>query len=107
MNRIVYLFELDSVRKFDLKDNNTIYETDGVGAMFQEIIKNGNTVAISMNQLADSLFFAQAVCNDFTYPILCKLFECGALRVSLYGNIRTASQYIQNAIQKCLEKGKV
>lgn len=103
MDRIVYLFELDSVQSDKTNDDNKIYETDGVTAMFEEIIGNGNTVAVSMNQLSDSRFFAKAIADDFTYPILCRLFEAGALRVSLYGKIRTASQYIQQAVQKCLD----
>lgn len=104
MNRIVYLFELDSARKHNFKDNNTVYETEGVHALFHEIIDNGNTVAISMNQLTDSQFFAQAVENDYSYSILLELFRKGALRVNLFKDIRTASQYIQGSVQKCLNK---
>lgn len=104
MNRIVYLFELDSARKYDFKNKDTVYKTEGVHAMFHEIIDNGNIVAISMNQLTDSQFFDQILRDDYAYPIILELFKIGALRVNLFGNIRTASQYIQNAIAKCLCK---
>lgn len=102
MNRIVYLFELDSVKKINSSKTNSIFLSDGVRMLFQKIILNGNTVAISLNQLTDSQFFAQAISDDFAYPILCELFRFGSLRVPLYGKLRTASQYIQQGIEKCL-----
>lgn len=99
MNEIVYLFELDSVNKGTFRD--AFY------ALFREIVHNGNCVAVSMNQLCDSEFFARAVKDDFVYSQLLHLLEIGAIRVSRYidggsdKEFRTLSQYIQNAIEKC------
>jgi len=95
MNKLVYLFELDSVR-------NTPKEIEiGQAVMFEEIARNGNTVVLSFNQLTDSHAFMAAVENKETYPHILDLFRKGAIRISHFGNTRTPSQYIQNAIGKC------
>lgn len=96
MRKLVYLFELDSVQKEA--------DTGAFDALFHEIVDNGNCVAISMNQLTDSSFFAQAIEDDCVYPVVMGLFETGAVKVSLYGKIRTASQYVQSAIERCLSE---
>jgi hypothetical protein len=98
MNNIVYLFDLDSYRSTS--------NTDGFYALFEEIVHHGNCVAISMNQLTDSSFFAEAIKDADTYPLLLQLFEVGALRISRYGAFRTASQYVQSAINDCIQNGK-
>ena len=55
MDRLVYLFELDSVRA-------TLREMEiGQQAMFEEIVVNGNRVVLSLNQLTDSQAFLAAV----------------------------------------------
>lgn len=95
MNRLVYLFELDSVR-------NTAEEIEtGQQAMFEEIARNGNSVVLSFNQLTDSHAFIAAVKDKKTYPHILELFRLGALRVSHYNQMRTPSQYLQKAIEKC------
>lgn len=96
MRKLVYLFELDSVNKE--------MDTSAFASLFHEIVNNGNCVAISMNQLTDSSFFAQAIEDDCIYPLVMRLFETGAIKVSLYGSIRTASQYVQSAIERCLSE---
>lgn len=98
MNRLVFLFELDSVR------NEPEEILRGQQSAFAEIVKNGNRVVLAFNQLTDSLAFLAAVKNPKTYPYIMQLFEEGALKVSRYGNMRTASQYIQQSITKCLAK---
>lgn len=98
MNKLVYLFELDS--------RNKTSNTDGFYALFQEIVHNGNCVAISMNQLTDSAFFTEALKDADTRSHLLKLFEIGALRISRYGKSRTASEYVQAAIDKCEREGE-
>lgn len=103
MNRLVYLFELDSVRKYERGHKKGVLATPGVNALFCEIINRGNSVAITMNQLTDSQFIREALADDVAYTCLLRLFELGALKVSLYGKIRTASQYIQKAVNKCLD----
>lgn len=98
MNKLVYLFELDS--------RNEISNTAGFYAIFQEIVHNGNCVAISMNQLMDSAFFTEALKDAYTRTHLLRLFEIGALRISRYGKSRTASEYVQAAIDKCKREGE-
>lgn len=51
MRRFVYLFELDSVR------NSKKEIQRGQQALFEEIVKKGNTVVLSFNQLTDSEAF--------------------------------------------------
>ena len=98
MNKLVYLFELDSVRKTDEEIHK------GHLAMYDELIGNGNTIAMSMNQITDSLTFLCMLQDDDHYDIIKKLFDNGYIRISRYGEIRTPSQYLQNAINRNLEK---
>ena len=63
---------------------------------------NGNQVVLSFNQLTDSEAFLSILENEEAYEEMIGLFRCGALRVSQFGRFRTASQYIQNAIDKCI-----
>ncbi len=105
MNRLVYLFELDSVVKWEHSGEGVLF-TPGVKALFSEIIHHGNCVAITMNQLTDSQFIREAMESDVAYAGILRLFERGTLKVSLYNEIRTASQYIQNAIDKCLAQNR-
>lgn len=51
MNKFVYLFELDSVRK----SNAEIIE--GQNTLYDEIVMNGNIVVLTYNQLVDSRVF--------------------------------------------------
>lgn len=51
MKRLVYLYELDSVR------NSKKEIVLGQQALFEEIVKKGNTVVLSYNQLTDSEAF--------------------------------------------------
>lgn len=95
MNRSVYLYELDSVR------NSEQEIRQGQWAMFEEIVKKGNTVVLSFNQLTDSEAFLCAIKDKTTYEQIVGLFKLGALKVSKYSTIRTPSQYVQNGIRKC------
>lgn len=95
MNRLVYLFELDSVR-------NSESEIEiGQQILFKEIVLNGNSVVLSFNQLTDSEVFLNLIKNKKSYPHVIRLFELGAIKISRFGDCRTASQYIQDAIAKC------
>ncbi|MGN0834450.1 MAG: hypothetical protein ACI4QA_01295 [Candidatus Spyradosoma sp.] len=95
MDKLVYLFELDSVR-------NSLEEIEiGLQAIFEEIVRNGNSVVLSFNQLVDSHAFIAAVKDKRAYPHILELFRIGALRVSHYDEIRTPSQYLQDAVEKC------
>lgn len=91
MQKLVYLFELDSVRK---SDNEILI---GQQALYNEIVGNGNTVVLTYNQLVDQRGFFSLLDIDEYYNNLVKLFKSGAIRVSQFGDIRTISQYLINA----------
>ena len=94
MDRLVYLFELDSVR-------NSEQEVErGQQALYEEIVLNGNSVVLSFNQLSDSEAFLYAVKDPNSYEQILELFEMEVLRFSPFETIRTPSQYIQGAIEK-------
>ena len=95
---VVYLYELDSVR------NSPAEVEYAQRVLFEEIVVNGNRVALSLNQLMDSIAFVSLIRDDNSRPQIIDLFKKGFLRVSLYGKTRTASQYMQGAIQKCLDE---
>lgn len=100
MVKKVYLFELDSVR-------NSEKEIDiGQKALFEELVVNRNQVIISFNQLADSQVFLAAIKDRESYEEILKLFKMGSLKVSLFGGIRTPSQYMQDSLGKCLKDSK-
>lgn len=107
MNKLVYLEELDSVR-------NTPKEIEiGQKALYEEIVVNGNKVVLSFNQVLDSRAFLCAIENEKQYKYIIELFQKGYLRFSSYIGtdkegkteiISSASQYIQNAVNKALEQ---
>lgn len=92
MNKQVYLFELDSVRKSD--EEITI----GQKALYDEIVVNGNTVVLTYNQLVDSRAFFSLLNDRDYYESLIALCKEGRIRVSQYGDLRTISQYILSTI---------
>lgn len=92
----VYLFELDSVR------NSEQEIAHGQQVLFETLIKYGYKVVLSFNQLSDSQVFLAAIKDKESYDSMMRLFEMGMLKVSLYQEYRTPSQYIQDSIRKCL-----
>lgn len=90
MNKLVYLFELDSVRNSD--DQMEL----AMKALFREIVVNGNIVVITYNQLIDSRFFLSLLNDEKWSDVIIKLFQSGAIRISQFGNFRTPSQYLIN-----------
>lgn len=92
MRELVYLFELDSVRK---TDEDIII---GQKALYNEIVNNGNIVVLSYNQLVDSRGFFSLLEDEAYKDNLIKLFENGAIRISQYGDIRSLSQYLINSV---------
>lgn len=97
MNKNVYLFELDSVRK-------TKEEIErGQQALYSEIVKNGNRVILSFNQVVDSIALLNIIKDDFAYKVLKTLFERGRIKISRFKNFRTASQYLVHAIDTNLD----
>ena len=92
MRELVYLFELDSVRKTDEEI------IAGQKALYNEIVNNGNIVVLSYNQLVDSRGFFSLLETESYQDNLIKLFENGAIRISQYGDIRSLSQYLINSV---------
>ena len=88
MNKLVYLFELDSVRNTDEQMELAMK------ALFREILINGNAVVITFNQLIDSRFFLSLMNDDKWSDCVTKLFQMGAIRISQFGMYRTPSQYL-------------
>lgn len=101
MDKQVYLFELDSVRK-----TNKEIEA-GQRAIYNEIVKNGNTVVITYNQIVESRAFFSLLREEEDgkqkyrsyFDSLIYLFEKGKIRISQFGDIRTISQYLQQKIE--------
>lgn len=107
MNKLVYFPELDSVR--NTKEEIII----GQKALYEEIVVNGNRVVLSFNQIADSTAFLSAIKNKEQYKYIIELFKLVYIKLSnfQYENsegiviyISTASQYIQNTLQKNLSE---
>ena len=98
MNRLVYLFELDTAKNSKSDAENAEF------AIFNEIIKNGNKVVMSINQFVDSRVMTAAMYDEDGYKYIRRLFDDGALKVSLYADVCSVSQYVQTAIDKCLAK---
>lgn len=98
MNRLVYLFELDTVKNSRIDAENAEF------AIFNEIIKSGNKVVLSMNQFVDSRLMASAMYDEASYKYVRRLFDEGALKVSLFADVCSVSQYVQSAVEKCLSK---
>lgn len=92
MRKYVYLFELDSVRKTDWEIRESQH------ALWDEIVKNGNIVVLTYNQLIDSRAFYSLLENPRYYESFLKLFEKGYIRISQFGDIRTIAQYLLSTI---------
>lgn len=101
-SKMVYLFELDSVRKTDEEI------IAGQKRLYEEIVHLGNTVVLTYNQLVDSRAFFSLLAHDSTsrsndghpdyFESFVTLFEQGHIRLAQYGNIRTISQYLLESI---------
>jgi len=104
MGKLVYLHELDSVRKSKKEI------AAGQAALFEEIALNGNSVVITFHQLTDSHAFLAPLYreNDDRYKVIMELFRCGVLKISPFvypdgQKCHTASQYMQRAMDKVRE----
>lgn len=92
MKKYVYLFELDSARKTDAEI------IEGQRALYDEIVKNGNIVVLTYNQLIDSRAFFSLLNSREYYESIIKLFEKGYICISQFGKIRTIAQYLLDTI---------
>ena len=95
-NKQVFLFELDSVRK---TDEEIIL---GQNMLFDEIVRNGNIVVMTYNQLIDSRGFFSLINGPQMYECIMELFNQGYIKISQYGSIRTVAQYVLESIEKNL-----
>ena len=93
-SKLVYLFELDSVRKTDQEI------LEGQKALYDELIHHGNDVVLTYNQLVDSRAFFSLFSDPKSpyYRSFVNLFENKHILLSQYGEIRTLSQYLLNSI---------
>ena len=76
-NKQVFLFELDSVRK---TDEEIIY---GQKMLFDEIVRNGNVVVLTYNQLIDSRGFFSLINDPQMYENIMELFNQGYIKIQL------------------------
>ena len=107
MDKLVYLHELDSAR-------NTEEEIRiGQEALYEEIVINGNRVVMTFNQLTDAVAFLRLIDEEEQCNRIVELFKMGYIKLSSYIHkkidhngdeklieINTASQYIQQALEK-------
>ncbi|KIC05239.1 LacI family transcriptional regulator [Ligilactobacillus ruminis DPC 6832] len=93
MEKQVYLFELDSVRKTDEEI------IAGQNALYDEVVLNGNIVVLTYNQLIDSRGFFSLLTEEGYQEGLIELFKQGRIRISQYGDVRSIAQYLINTIQ--------
>lgn len=99
MNRLVYLFELDSA-KTSRHDAEKAEK-----AIFNEIIKKGNRVVLSMNQFVDSKVMTSAFHDEKGFKYVKRLFDNGMLKVALFADVYSVSRYVQDAVDRSLAKG--
>lgn len=84
----IYLFELDPVRESD----DEILA--GLSAIHDEIVRNGNAVVLTYEQLIDSRVFFSLMADRAFYQDVLQLFRQGCIQISQSGDIRTAVQYL-------------
>lgn len=69
MNKLVYLYELDSTRI-------SPWEIDrGRKALYEEIVMRGNRVVLTFQQLTDSKIFLELLKDKKDFEIITSLFE--------------------------------
>ena len=94
--KLVYLFELESVRKTDQEI------LEGQKTLYNELVHHGNCVVLTYNQLVDSrAFFSLFSDTEGTYyNSFVELFEHKRILLSQYGDVRTLSQYLVNSVSQ-------
>lgn len=102
---LVYLYELDSVRKSEQEI------LIGQRALFEEIAVRGNQVVLSFNQLTDSRAFLCALDYKPYYDAIIKLIKNGSITfTAYYANgtkiVSSPIQYIVNALDKEINRNK-
>ena len=92
MHKLVYLHELDSIRKTDEEI------TVGQKALYNEIVINGNSVVMTYNQIVESRAFFNLMKDEKYSQNMLSLFNKKVIRISQFKDIRTVAQYILNAL---------
>lgn len=104
MNEIVYLYELDSIcnTKKEME-----YALDK--ALYEAIVLNGDKVALTFNQFADSVFIMSFLKNDRMRSVLIDLFKQHRIVISKYKQndeeISSAVRYVIKQINRILTSG--
>lgn len=101
MDNLVFLKELDSTRN---TDREILVAQE---ALFEAIVMKGDIVVITFNQLTDSMAFTYPIETNEYYDEFISLLRMGKIRISRFGKLRTASQYMQRSLEKCIEDNKV
>lgn len=97
MNKLIYLYELDSTRT--TKEEVIL----GQQAMIHEIVHNGNQIVMTYSQIVDSKVFLSMLMNDECYKLLIHFIQEGFIKFSQYYDkdgflIATPVQYVRNAL---------
>lgn len=98
MNKLIYLFELDSMR-------NTSEEVrHAQHCMFYEIVENGNQIVLTYNQITDSHGFLVMLLHDESYELLIQFIQKGYIKFSQYrtpqGIVASPVQYMRQSLKK-------
>lgn len=88
--RYKYVAELDSVRK------SPYDQLAGEQALYRALILEGRTVALSYNQVIDSVAFLRLFEEENRRKVLLSFFEDGKLLVNQFGNHINLSKYVQD-----------
>ena len=91
-----YLFELDSVC------NSTEEIEIGQKALFNALVRQGDIVVLSYNQLTDSAAFWAALKDEKVKEAMMEMCRNGRIRINIYAGQRTASEYIVKHIEKSI-----
>ena len=96
MRNIVYLQECDSVRKSDEEMRMAKW------AICHELVQQGHVIVFSLNQIADSHTMLSLLSDEKSKKYVLELFHRGWLRIGLYSNHYSLSDYILNSLNKNL-----
>ncbi len=94
-----YLDSIDSVRN---SDTEVIL---GQNALLDCLFYTDHTVVLTMQQLTDSRVFGNLLRDSDCTEYIMYQFVTGRLRYSQYDTIKTPSQYVQNSLLKCKDRG--
>lgn len=99
MNKLIYLFELDSMRSSKMEVNLA------QKAILHEIVKNGNIIVLTYNQIVDSNGFLFFLHNEENFQLILHFIKQGYIKFSQYYNndevlIASPVQYMLSNLEK-------